>query len=179
VTHAQSEALVLADRIVVMNRGNVEQISKPFDLYTRPKTPFVARFIGKNTILDGTLSDSKEAFGVVTTEFGALRGQVNDATLKPGDAASIVIPSEAIDVFPAQVGDAGERAKYAGNEIAGTVLASDVVAHTIYLALRLANGRELSVESHVRKYARALTEGRGAVTICWLPEAATIIRQGE
>jgi putative spermidine/putrescine transport system ATP-binding protein/spermidine/putrescine transport system ATP-binding protein len=179
VTHAQSEALVLADRIVVMNRGNVEQISKPFDLYTRPKTPFVARFIGKNTILDGRLTAIDGPLGVVTTEFGTVRGQMNDAALKPGDAASVVIPSEAIDVFPVQVGDADERQRYLGNEIAGTVLASDVVAHTIYLTLRLAGGRELNVESHVQKYERALTEGQGAVTICWLPEAATIIRQGE
>ncbi|MGH1483671.1 MAG: ABC transporter ATP-binding protein, partial [Geminicoccales bacterium] len=46
VTHAQAEALSMADRVIVMNQGKVEQISEPFELYTRPKTPFVARFIG-------------------------------------------------------------------------------------------------------------------------------------
>ena len=81
VTHAQSEALVLADRIVVMNRGNVEQISRPFDLYTRPRTSFVARFIGKNTILDGKLTGMDGATGLVATEFGPLRGQINDDQL--------------------------------------------------------------------------------------------------
>ncbi len=48
VTHAQSEALALSDRIVVMNQGRVEQISPPHQLYTRPNTPFVAQFIGRN-----------------------------------------------------------------------------------------------------------------------------------
>src|SRR5258708_3307326 len=56
VTHAQSEALVLSDRIVVMNRGRVEQVSRPHELYTRPKTEFVARFIGRDSILTGQLA---------------------------------------------------------------------------------------------------------------------------
>ena len=50
VTHAQSEALALSDRIVVMNAGRVEQISAPYELYTRPKTLFVAKFIGRNAL---------------------------------------------------------------------------------------------------------------------------------
>ncbi len=55
VTHAQSEALALSDRIVVMNQGRVEQISPPHQLYTRPDTPFVAQFIGRNTIFKGAV----------------------------------------------------------------------------------------------------------------------------
>ena len=48
VTHAQSEALALSDRIVVMNQGRVEQVSPPHQLYTRPNTPFVAQFLGRH-----------------------------------------------------------------------------------------------------------------------------------
>ena len=50
VTHDQSEALQMSDRIVVMNKGNIEQIDKPIEIYKNPKTPFVASFIGKNNI---------------------------------------------------------------------------------------------------------------------------------
>jgi ABC-type sugar transport system ATPase subunit len=50
VTHDQIEAMTLADRIVVMNRGRAEQIGRPLDLYHRPETLFVARFIGSPTI---------------------------------------------------------------------------------------------------------------------------------
>ena len=46
VTHAQSEALTMSDRVVVMNQGRIEQNSTPYQLYTRPATPFVAQFIG-------------------------------------------------------------------------------------------------------------------------------------
>ena len=60
VTHAQSEALALSDRIVVMNAGRIEQISAPYELYTRPKTLFVAKFIGRNALIPGrVLADER------------------------------------------------------------------------------------------------------------------------
>lgn len=54
VTHDQGEALAMADRIIVMNKGRVEQIGTPEEIYYRPKTPFVATFVGKANIFDGT-----------------------------------------------------------------------------------------------------------------------------
>ena len=53
VTHDQSEAMALSDRIVVMNSGRVEQIAAPQEVYERPATPFVARFLGKTNELTG------------------------------------------------------------------------------------------------------------------------------
>ncbi|WP_454629983.1 ABC transporter ATP-binding protein [Bradyrhizobium cenepequi] len=59
VTHDQEEALSLADRLVVMNGGAVEQIGSPADLYERPATPFVADFIGKTNFFKGTLEGDR------------------------------------------------------------------------------------------------------------------------
>lgn len=56
VTHDQEEALALADRIVVMNSGVVEQIGTPEDVFERPKTAFVAKFLGDPNVLTGTVS---------------------------------------------------------------------------------------------------------------------------
>ena len=74
VTHAQSEALALSDRIVVMNAGRIEQISAPYELYTRPQTLFVAKFIGRNAL--DTRQRIAENDGGVTldTAFGQLVG---------------------------------------------------------------------------------------------------------
>jgi len=58
VTHDQSEALVASDRIAVMNQGRVEQIDAPIAIYNRPKTRFVASFIGRTNLLDGTRAGS-------------------------------------------------------------------------------------------------------------------------
>ena len=55
VTHDQSEAMVTSDRIVVMNAGRIEQVDDPLSLYTRPRTRFVAGFVGRTNLLDGTL----------------------------------------------------------------------------------------------------------------------------
>ena len=66
VTHAQSEALALSDRIVVMNAGRIEQVSAPYELYTRPKTLFVAKFIGRNALIAGKSSRRMRAATVST-----------------------------------------------------------------------------------------------------------------
>jgi ABC-type Fe3+/spermidine/putrescine transport system ATPase subunit len=54
VTHDQSEAMAISDRIAVMNGGRIEQVDSPWALYNRPKTPFVAQFIGRTNLLSAT-----------------------------------------------------------------------------------------------------------------------------
>jgi spermidine/putrescine transport system ATP-binding protein len=73
ITHDQSEALVLSDRIAVMNRGRFEQVGTPQELYYAPQTPFVAGFVGANnrfegsvTRVDGELVEVRSSRGLVT-----------------------------------------------------------------------------------------------------------------
>jgi ABC-type Fe3+/spermidine/putrescine transport system ATPase subunit len=54
VTHDQAEAMAISDRIAVMNGGRIEQVDSPWALYNRPRTPFVAQFIGRTNLLRGT-----------------------------------------------------------------------------------------------------------------------------
>ncbi len=79
VTHDQREAMALADRIVVMNDGVIEQAASPEDLYTRPATRFVAEFIGVNNIIEndagGTIAVRPEAIELVNKGAG-LQGQI-------------------------------------------------------------------------------------------------------
>ena len=62
VTHDQAEAMVTSDRIVVMNHGRIEQVDDPVSLYNRPKTRFVAGFIGRTNFLDGTVDGGTIGF---------------------------------------------------------------------------------------------------------------------
>ena len=62
VTHDQSEAMVTSDRIAVMNKGRIEQVDAPHVLYSRPKTRFVAGFIGRTNFLEGTRQGSDVRF---------------------------------------------------------------------------------------------------------------------
>jgi len=63
VTHDQSEAMTTSDRIAVMNKGRIEQIDDPFTLYNRPRTRFVAGFIGRTNFLEGRLQGEEIGFG--------------------------------------------------------------------------------------------------------------------
>jgi len=72
VTHDQAEAMVTSDRIVVMNKGRIEQIDAPFELYARPRTRFVAGFIGRTNFLEGTPDSRGVDFGAFVVPREAL-----------------------------------------------------------------------------------------------------------
>ena len=63
VTHDQSEAMALATRVVVMNKGRPEQIAAPNEAYERPATPFVASFLGRTNVLRATIADGEIGLG--------------------------------------------------------------------------------------------------------------------
>jgi iron(III) transport system ATP-binding protein len=63
VTHDQAEAMVTSDRIAVMNKGRIEQLDAPFEIYRNPKTRFVAGFIGRTNFLTGSRRDDAVDFG--------------------------------------------------------------------------------------------------------------------
>jgi spermidine/putrescine transport system ATP-binding protein len=71
VTHDQGEALVMSDRIAVMNQGLVEQIGAPAEIYEEPRTAFVAEFIGTSNFLRGQLGNGADAAARVTLRDGA------------------------------------------------------------------------------------------------------------
>lgn len=73
VTHDQDEALELADRVVVMNQGRVEQVGRPMDIYRSPATPFVHGFVGRATRFDATIAEG----GLLLGEH-LLRGDLPD-----------------------------------------------------------------------------------------------------
>jgi iron(III) transport system ATP-binding protein len=88
VTHDQAEAMVTSDRIAVMNQGHLEQVDAPYEMYHRPKTKFVAGFIGRTNFLKGTRRDGAIDFGgfVVPSELlssgGSAAGDVL-ASIRP------------------------------------------------------------------------------------------------
>jgi iron(III) transport system ATP-binding protein len=63
VTHDQAEAMVTSDRIAVMNLGRIEQVADPHTLYNRPKTRFVAGFIGRTNFIEGSAHNGRLEFG--------------------------------------------------------------------------------------------------------------------
>ena len=98
VTHDQEEALSMSDTVVVMDKGRIQQIGRPEDIYNEPKNAFVADFIGESNILDGImLADYKVKFFGRT--FKCL-----DAGFEPNEPVDVVIRPEDIDFVPPEKG---------------------------------------------------------------------------
>ncbi len=98
VTHDQEEALSMSDTVVVMDKGRIQQIGKPEDIYNEPKNAFVADFIGESNILNGVmLEDYKVRF------FGRVFDCV-DKGFEPNEPVDVVIRPEDIDIVPPEQG---------------------------------------------------------------------------
>ncbi|MCS7111394.1 MAG: ABC transporter ATP-binding protein [Ignisphaera sp.] len=101
VTHDQTEAFVLSDRIAVMDRGRIVQIGRPYDIYENPRSRYVASFIGSNILIDGVLKGVRDGYGVVrigsrTEILGVLNS--TDPTSLIGKQVTVVIKPEAIEI---------------------------------------------------------------------------------
>ncbi len=97
VTHDQEEALTMSDTIVVMDKGKIQQIGKPEDIYNEPKNAFVADFIGESNILDGIMLEdySVKFFGRIfkCVDKGFEKNEPVDVVIRPEDI-DIVAPEE-------------------------------------------------------------------------------------
>jgi spermidine/putrescine transport system ATP-binding protein len=95
VTHDQEEALTMSDRIAVMNRGKVEQLGSPEELYERPNTRFVADFIGTTNLLSGAV-ESSDAAGALVRLAGGDTCVVAGAGLQVGRTVELSVRPESI-----------------------------------------------------------------------------------
>jgi ABC-type Fe3+/spermidine/putrescine transport system ATPase subunit len=96
VTHDQEEALVLADRVVVMNAGNIEQIGTPEEVYQRPRNAFVATFIGQANLLDGEVRAVAGERYEVALDIGVSVQAGSAKALKVGERCQVLIRPERV-----------------------------------------------------------------------------------
>jgi spermidine/putrescine transport system ATP-binding protein len=94
ITHDQSEALVLSDRVGVMNHGRFEQLGTPQDLYYRPRTPFVAGFVGANNRIAGRATNKDGALIEISTGDGWTVRALGLGTIGVGDAVEAFVRPE-------------------------------------------------------------------------------------
>ena len=98
VTHDQEEALSMSDTIVIMDKGTIQQIGTPEDIYNEPKNAFVADFIGESNIIDGTMPRDN-VVKMYGREFPCL-----DGGFAPNEPVDVVIRPEDIDIGPPEQG---------------------------------------------------------------------------
>ncbi len=104
VTHDQSEAMALSDRIVVMEAGRVQQVGAPFEIYARPANRFVADFIGRVNFLEGEVTEAGPDRVRITVRGRPLDVPIQKANVRIGEVAFLVVRPETIRVAPASSG---------------------------------------------------------------------------
>ena len=92
ITHDQSEALAMSDRVAVMSAGILQQVATPRELYASPATPFVARFVGETNELSGPVKAVHDGVATIETEHGIISGRVGDGVVAGGRGALYVRP---------------------------------------------------------------------------------------
>jgi ABC-type Fe3+/spermidine/putrescine transport system ATPase subunit len=173
VTHAQSEALALSDRIVVMNQGRIEQISAPYELYTRPQSLFVAQFIGRNTLIPGMVRASDGTSVTVDTQYGSLVGSAPKGVVA-GKKANLILPAESVDLLPGNTPKAEIATTYGTCSIPVTIGRIQQIGHIVQMDVVLDEGRTVGLEGHADKYGGRFVMGDKAI-IAWKKDGATVI----
>lgn len=102
VTHDQSEAMGLANRIAVMGEGKIRQIASPRETYENPTSRYVANFIGVSNEVPGTVKSVRGDVAVLSTSLGDLSGVVTGAPVAKGDQATLAWRPEHVDLTVAE-----------------------------------------------------------------------------
>jgi iron(III) transport system ATP-binding protein len=171
VTHDQEEALAMADRIVVMNHGVVEQVGPPVEVYTRPRSPFVARFVGQMNFLAAIAGPrpGSARLGALEISYDALR-LADEPGVVPGQALTLAIRPEEVVVGPA--------ARGAPNSLYTRIRSVQFLGSFTRLVLTVAGEGEAVLECDVA--ANAFTElgvkEGGELDLALRPEALRIFR---
>jgi len=95
ITHDQSEALAMSDRIAVMSAGVLQQVGEPRDLYENPATPFVATFVGETNAIPGKVTAVSNSVAQIETRIGPLHGRAG-AGVAVGKAAKLYVRPESL-----------------------------------------------------------------------------------
>jgi spermidine/putrescine ABC transporter ATP-binding subunit len=117
VTHDQTEALVMSDRIVVMESGRIVQIGAPAELYEQPKTPYVANFIGTSNMIVGNVAEVTGDTALVRFDGTDIRAMVRGSAPVVGDTVTLSIRPEKVKFHEA--GEEAGRKSAASNILRG------------------------------------------------------------
>jgi iron(III) transport system ATP-binding protein len=161
VTHDQAEAMVISDRIAVLERGRVAQVGTADEVFLRPRTRFVAEFIGRTNLLEG-VAESPE-----TLVHGRLRLRVGGG-LRPGARAAVSIRPHDIVLAPAGQG----QARAGDNTLHGAVTRASFLGESVDYQIRLADD-DVTVRV-VAPAGRRLAVGT-AVDLCIDPAACVAV----
>jgi spermidine/putrescine transport system ATP-binding protein len=162
VTHSHAEAFSMADRVVIMSKGHIEQIGTPVDVYRRPASRFVAEFVGASNIFSGTVAGTESGLTTVDTAHGSFRLPGNRTA---GATITFVVPEDQISLGSAAPSD---------NRLTGTVIGEEFLGAAVRLYVDLGGGAEVRLLLGKEHDLQALRSG-SSVELGWQPKAAFVL----
>jgi spermidine/putrescine transport system ATP-binding protein len=170
VTHDQEEALTMSDRIAVMNRGRVEQVSGPVDVYERPATTFVAGFIGVSNLMPATVTAS----GTVRIDGGPSVEATTDG-FSSGERCNAVVRPEKLRIETAGDGQSDGRLP----RVEGLVESSIYLGTTTQMVVDIGGEVKITVLCPNTSEAerQSLPGGGARVSLSWEPEHMHLVRE--
>jgi spermidine/putrescine transport system ATP-binding protein len=175
VTHDQEEALTMSDRIAVMNQGVVEQVDVPAAVYDRPRTTFVAGFIGVSNLMPGVAGQAAGGGTELKLDSGVtLRTSSNG--FQPGERVWAVVRPEKLSVALVEQPAPGDRPS-----VEGLVESSLYLGTSTQMVVRLNDGVTMTVlVPNADEAERQRLPGAGArVRLSWTPEHMHVVRESE
>jgi len=175
VTHDQEEALTMSDRIAVMNRGAIEQVGVPEDVYERPETTFVAGFIGVSNLMPGRVESANGDRIRVKLDSG-VGVEASGKGLRSGERCHAVVRPEKL-----RISLAGEPAPDGQPSVEGVVDSSVYLGTTTQIVVRLSGDVPMTVlVPNADEAERQRLPGGGAsVRLSWAPEHIHLVRESE
>ena len=168
VTHSQTEAFSMADRVVVMSRGKVEQIGAPKDIYRHPVNRFVAEFIGNVNILRGRVKAVENGIATLETPLGRMAASIGAVGVTVGNESDFFVNADQIQLV-------GVHADC--NSITAKLLSYKFVGNMVTLYLECEKGEELKVTIPEPAYDSAGLKIGDVLHTSWQPSAAHLFRQ--
>ncbi len=170
VTHDQEEAMVMSDRICLMNDARIEQVGTPEELYFRPRTLFAADFLGESNILDGEVAGTDGAVVVVAGAGGVKLRAPRDREMATGARVALMVRPERVAVRPAaSVATDGEPSNSLEGQLRDVILVGGVTKHYVTLD----DGGRIVV-SGLTGDARIVAAPGSRVRVTW-PVASTVV----
>ncbi len=166
VTHDQEEALTMSDRIAVMNEGKIEQIASPEEIYEKPKTKFVADFIGETNLIEAMVSSIGEKNALLELEAGT-KIKVDNSGLNIGEKVCIAVRPERLKI------------KYSPDKddewLSGKLKERIYVGSALKTVIELNSGGEVVI-NEVAGDRFDFNRCNDQVFVTWKPDSAVVVR---
>ena len=162
VTHDQTEALTMSDRVAVFDDGRIQQIAPPDQLYEAPENSFVAQFIGENNTMEGTIEEIKNGVALVKLDSGGVIDAKPINVSKAGERTRVSIRPERVEYNK-------DRLSPDAHTLKAEVLEFIYMGDIFRTRLRVGGNDEFIVKTRNAPDQRRLTPGE-TIEIGWMPD---------